>query len=366
MNSKKSSMFGKGRLAFRRKDDKSMKALLISINSEGTTSESRIEAIKNILNGWEIRVIDTHIPFFQTSHFSRSLGFRFKIGPLISRTNQYVIDNMGEESFDLIWLDKAVYITLETTRKLKAKTKRLVHYTPDTAFISNRSAHFSRSLLLYNYAITTKSYELKNYHKFLAPETVLFAPQGFPPSFLSYNADFSKKNNGVVFVGLNDKARESMLDFLVNNKVHISLAGQGWEKFSRKFRHSAYLNYMGPKLFGADYPQTIGKYLFSWGSLSKWFPEKHTTRTFEIPACGTALLTERNDETSSFYREDEAIFYSTPEEMLEKIRYYLDHLDELKTLTQKGRQRVIDGKFDYESQLRGILQKIGIIQCSGA
>ena len=34
------------------------------------------------------------------------------------------------------------------------------------------------------------------------------------------------------------------------------------------------------------------------GLLAKWVPELHTTRTFEIPACGTALVTERNSETA--------------------------------------------------------------------
>lgn len=43
--------------------------------------------------------------------------------------------------------------------------------------------------------------------------------------------------------------------------------------------------------------------MFARGALSRRFPERHTTRTFEIPACGTVLITEWNEEISVFLGE---------------------------------------------------------------
>src|SRR5690606_8820615 len=107
-------------------------------------------------------------------------------------------------------------------------------------------------------------------------------------------------------------------------------------------------------IYGPDYAKTLSTYQFSWGALSKWIPELHTTRTFEIPACGTALITERNSETSSFFTEKEAIFYNTPEEMITKIKYYQNNPEKLELLIDKGRARVIKDGRDYKTIIAGL------------
>jgi spore maturation protein CgeB len=96
--------------------------------------------------------------------------------------------------------------------------------------------------------------------------------------------------------------------------------------------------------------------------LSKKFQERHTTRTFEIPACGTALLTERNPETESFFSEEEVIFYHSVEEMVNKIKYYKKNPALLQKLTENGRQRVINDGRDYKSILQKLLTSMEIDQ----
>ncbi len=158
-----------------------MKIIYIGQYSPGTTSKMRADQLKELLPG-KFEVIDTHIPFFQSSKLWRSLGFRLKKGPLIRKINNYIIkklENSPSGKFDLIWVDKAVFLTKETTQLLKAKGKKLVQVTTDPAFTFHKSTLFQQSLPLYDYAITTKSYENDHYLNFLPKEKIITATQGF-------------------------------------------------------------------------------------------------------------------------------------------------------------------------------------------
>ena len=86
------------------------KVLYIGIYKDGTTSQMRANVLKRILNDWEFHLIDTDIPFSDSNRIFRSISFRFKIGPLVSLINKYIIDHTKEGYYDLIWVDKAIFV----------------------------------------------------------------------------------------------------------------------------------------------------------------------------------------------------------------------------------------------------------------
>ena len=96
----------------------------------------------------------------------------------------------------------------------------------------------------------------------------------------------------------------------IGREFEIKLAGADWRRFAGKHRHKSNLQFFGEGLFSEAYAKLISGSLIGLGLLAKNFPEKHTTRSFEIPACGTVLATERNEELNSFYSEDEVLFFS--------------------------------------------------------
>lgn len=333
------------------------RVLYIGIYTDGSTSKMRADILRAILTGWEFQVIDTDMPKRKMSRLWQSIGFRYKLGPLIGKINEYVLNNIHREHYELIWVDKAIYLTPETTKVLSVHTDKLIHFTPDPAFVFHKSHLFYHSLPLYNYAVTTKLFELQEYQSFLENKNVIYVTQGFDKRNHRPRIKFEDKN-GVCFIGHYEKERAEILQLLIDNMIDVTLAGINWTRFVSHNRNNLKLNYLGPGVYGEEYIKTLSSASISWGSLSKWIPELHTTRTFEIPACGTALLTERNEETMSFFNEDEAIFYSSETELLEKVKYYLLHKDELKQLTEKGYNRVLDDGHDYESIMRKILHQI--------
>jgi len=335
-----------------------MKLLYIGQYGVGTTSRMRVDKLRLILSDWDYKIIDTNIPFQKTNRFSRSFGFRFKKGPLIHGTNHLIISQIESEHYELIWVDKGVFITEQTTKMLRERTDKFVHYTPDTAFHQNKSIHFNNSMPYYDFLITTKSFEKEHYLNYISEEKLLFTTQGFDKYVHRPFHNFEEKENCVVFIGLWEHAREKVLQALIDNQINVKLSGYKWDKFVARNSTSPYVDYLGETITNDEYAKMISSALFSLGCLSKRFPELHTTRTFEIPACGTALLTERNEETASFFDEDEAIFYDDLDNLINKLRYYEKNLSALKDLTDKGTRKVNDGGFDYTTILTGLLNRI--------
>jgi spore maturation protein CgeB len=333
------------------------KILYIGTYSEGTTTKMRGNSLQRIFSETAFQIINIDIPFYQSPKIARSIGFRYKIGPIINKINSYIIKNI-QDNYDMIWVDKAVFITKTTTKILKQRTKILIHYTPDPAFQFHHSHHFESSISLYDYAITTKMFEQPDYQKFLKPEQIIFSTQGFDPSLHSPITPFNQKKNGVVFIGHNEKEREKAASLLLKNNIPLAIAGINWKTFAKKNKNNPLLNYMGDSIYGTNYTKILSEYYFSWGAISKWIPEKHTTRTFEIPACGTALITERNNETIQFFNEQDVIFYSSFNEMIDKIKYYLEHLPELEVIIQNGLTCIKNKGFDYDSLIKKIMNEI--------
>lgn len=334
------------------------RALYIGIYTDGTTSRMRADTLKQLLPGWDYQVIDTDVPFRKRNRVFRSIGFRYKLGPVVADVNNYVRSNMRQQEYDLVWVDKAIYLTFETTKRIRQLARKLVHYTPDMAFFENRSQHFFKSLTLYDFAVTTKRKELADYFSLIPENKVILTTQGFDKSIHQPMHEFRSKVNRVAFVGLCEPAREQVLQLLIDNQVEVALAGQNWSTFVQKNKDNPYLKYFGDALWNRAYAELISSSYFSLGLLSKRFPELHTTRTFEIPACGTALITEKNEDTGSFYSDDEVIFFNDITELPAKLKYYQSNLGQLERITRNGYNRVHQGGYDYVSIMNRLLGQI--------
>jgi len=335
-----------------------MKVLYVGQYSDGTTSKMRCKVIQKILKPSIFQVIDANIPFYKTHRLLRSFGFRYKKGPLINNINKYIIAALKEETYDLIWVDKAVFLTPKTTALLRSRASKLVHFTPDPAFTFHKSKLFLKSLPNYDFLVTTKSYELEHYYKYIKTEKVLYATQGFDAKLHKPSKHPFSKKEGFVFIGHYEDQRGEVLEKLLQNDIKITLAGIKWHQFAKKHQNNPNLIYLGDGVYGEDYVKTLQKAKMAWGALSKWVPELHTTRTFEIPACGTALVTERNLETQSFFKDDEAIFYTNENDLIEKITFFMNNDKPLEVLTKKGASRAVTSAYDYNAILNAILKTI--------
>jgi spore maturation protein CgeB len=93
--------------------------------------------------------------------------------------------------------------------------------------------------------------------------------------------------------------------------------------------------------------------------LRKVCPDQHTTRTFEIPACGSMLLADRTEEHRDFFEEgQEAEFFDSIDEMIDKLKFYTRNESARKRVADGGYQRCKQAGYAYMCRLSTALKEL--------
>ena len=75
-------------------------------------------------------------------------------------------------------------------------------------------------------------------------------------------------------------------------------------------------------------------------------------RVMDIMASGGFVLSNYCEETSELFEEDkEIVMYKTPEELVEKVEYYLSHDKEREAIAAAGQKKVLEC-YTYEKKLK--------------
>lgn len=334
-----------------------MRAAYIGILTPGSTSRMRAEWLRKLTPDWEWDWVDTDQPMIRKSRVAQSLAYRFKTGPAVSAINNAVERWAVSHSVDLAWVDKAIFLRPSTVRALRTKSRRVIHFTPDTAFHANRSRHFNATLKLFDLLVTTKSFENDEYAQRGVRKKVCLTTQGFDPDVHQPRSTISERCKNVAFIGLAEPSREKFISELLDRGIAVRLAGAGWRQFVRRRQSVALLHFEGEGAYGDAYAEFFSRSWIGLGLVSKRFPELHTTRTFEIPACGAILASERNSETTKFFQEEEALFFEDARDLAERIRALFASPSDIRlaSFAERGRERVLRDGRDYPSILSRIL-----------
>lgn len=89
-------------------------------------------------------------------------------------------------------------------------------------------------------------------------------------------------------------------------------------------------------------------------------PSQIKGRTFEVPGCGGFLLTERVPHIEDHFELGrEMDTFASTEEMIERIRYWLDRPDERSAVAEAGYRRV-RAEHTYDDRFAEIFAKVGL------
>jgi len=275
--------------------------------------------------GFAVQQADRFAFMSRGSRIERTLAARFHAGRGPRGFDRMLRAAADRGGFDLVFVDKGVWVRPGTLARLKAAATLglAIHYTPDAQFLENRSRHFFRALPLYDLAITTKPFELDAYRNAGAADVRLIH-QGFGARLapVPTAAIPDRLRSDVCFVGHCQPHYAQVLE-RVAARAPLKIWGPKWSAYARDHAW-AREPVQGDGLYGADYARALSGARIAIGLLSKRIPETTTTRSFEIPACGTMLLAERTEDHQALFEEGvEAEFFDSAEECADKARFYL-------------------------------------------
>lgn len=332
-----------------------MKILYIGDVREGTTSIDRMHSLERIGH----TVTPFNVPPYESKHrIISSIQCRLHPRILLQRLNKdicHFVEN--SKPFDCAWVDKGVWIFPDTVEFLKKKCGRAVHYTPDPQILYFRSHQFIKSIPIYDHIVTTKDFELGLYEENGA-KNVIHVPQSYCPVRYKDPQPSARFSADVGFIGRCEPYYLQQINEMAGvDKVVIF--GDQWKKSANRKRVAPTLTVNG-SVWKKEYISALASFKIGLGLLSKNYPEQHTTRTFEIPAAGTFMLAERTDEHQGFFAEGiEAEFFSDPDEMISKVKFYLKDEGARERIAVKGRLRCISSGYDTDSVVKKIMAQVG-------
>ena len=273
-------------------------------------------------------------------------------------------------------------ISKETIKKISSSNKTVtLNWFGDD---HNRFDSYSRFYApLFNWSATTDQLSVEKYHK-IGYNNIIKTQWGcnnFIYGPMKNNKD--KDKYSVSFVGQRYNLRSYISDVISEAGFDIQCFGRGWP--NGRISQNQMLKIFSQSKINLNITKTqrrieprfiLGIFLreeidkrITINSPTEWphifrslvaNPRAQIKgRTFEIPGCEEFMLTQYVDGLDEYYREGKEIaVFKNNNELLNKIRYYLDNDKERRKVAKAGYIRTIK-EHTYEKRFRKLFKQIG-------
>ena len=356
-----------------------MKILFLGAIGEGQTSLMRLRALRRL--GHEVAGVDTSGPWAKASWTARQTQRRLCRGSVVDAINEAVLVAARACRPQLVWAEKQEFLRPETLQALGAGGARLAHFTPDPYFLPawRRTALMDAALGAFDVLVYCKTYERADYEAYGKP--LIYMPLGYcDETHRPLASDDPELACTVGFLGGWEPRRQRLLHAVAEAVDDLKIRGGYWDFLQdgrwtprrriilgrlaggEPFRiaRDALLAraWRGGEVYADDYARALSAAKIGVGFLRQTWPDQHTTRTFEIPACGSLLLADRTEEHRAFFEEGrEAEFFGSAEELVDMAAYYAAHESQRARIAAAGRQRCLTSGYSYLERLRPVVER---------
>lgn len=282
----------------------------------------------------------------------------------ITKLNKQLIKGLENFRAEIIWIDKGNIIKPRTLKKIKElyPNTKLVSFAEDDMFAPhNHTLFYKKGLKFYDVVFTTKSYNCnKKELPSFGAKKVVFIGNAYDKNVhrpIKLNSeDSSRYNADVGFIGSYEEDRAKSMLFLAENGIKVRVWGGGWD--NSPYKHFN-LKIENSSLFGDEYIKSICSTKINLGFLRKINRDLQTARSVEIPACKSFMLAERTKEHFALFEEGvEADYFSSNNELLEKIKFYLKNDTVRLDIAKKGYERCLKSGYSHHARLDYMLSLV--------
>ena len=294
--------------------------------------------------------------------FISGIQHHFNFGPGVVLLNRKIRRLVQEKRYDIVIVDNKPYLSRNTLRYIKLRNgeTKIVNIITDDPFgkFSRSWPLLKKTVAFYDLFFVQRKINIEELKGRGAKRVELcyrsFDPEYNRPLSLS-EEDFRKYDCHVGFVGTYENVRASFVAYLIQNGIAVSVIGNDWPEGEYWDIIKPY--YRGPSVYEEEYVKAINGMEIALHFLRHCNRDEQDSRTFEIPASKVFMIAERSALHAQLFKEnEEAVFFSSKEELLEKVKYYLENPEEAKRIAHNGYARCYESKYDHRSRMKYILE----------
>lgn len=284
---------------------------------------------------------------------------------LIAEYERALIDAAETEQPHLFVGFKAPFVTVRAMQAIKATGAVAINIYPDVSFMAH-GPRLPQTLPLYDWIFTTKTFGIADLRGKLGITGASFFPPAFDPELhhpMPPSADETNRLGAdVSFIGTWSPKKEALMAAAVrgNPGAKVRIWGGSWHRATAPELAVAIQNRV---VIGPEYTKAVCASRINLGLLSEQVAgassgDLITHRTFAMPACGGFMLHERTPEIGLYYEEGrEVALFSVERELVDKVRYYLEHEDERRQVAEAGRARALASGYSVDQRAADVIAK---------
>lgn len=295
--------------------------------------------------------------------FIQRVLWKLKVPFSDNGSNSLVKSSVQNCFYDIIWIEKGITFypwTILQIKKLAPKSKIILFSEDDLCVSHGLSLWLLLSFRLYDFIATTKEHNLPELRKLGAKRVLRIADtycELLHRPMKTLDHDLDEFTSSVSAIGAYEASRANTLEFLASNGITITVWGSDWEK--HKTSYPDFLIIKNRFLFQDEYVRAICGSLININFLRKANRDSITSRSIEVPACGGFMIAERTKQHLLIFNEGvEAEFFSSNEELLLKIQYYLANPSKAKIVAKNGFLKVKKLNLDMRFCLNNLIENV--------
>jgi len=269
----------------------------------------------------------------------------------------YGRESMNKKFLDLVKKEKPDYIffysldyfhlrTLLKIREISPKTKTVNFFGDDDTLFENFSRYY---VLFFDYVTIFQKKFANNYKKEGIKNTFLIPLVANTENFKFLNLE---KKYDVTFIGAQKGNRADFVRYLKNKGIKIKIFGWSWDKCPD----------LKDIYFGIPNNQEMVK-IINQTKINLCFTEGiggilHVTgKVPETISCKSFILTQYfSGYLDLFKNNDEIVMFKNKEDLLKKIKYYLENEEEREKIAERGYKKMVE-KYSMNLKLKEFIEK---------